>query len=334
VSDKSNLDKAVVGITRSIESRKEQLAAVTSEIVTLERSITSVQPTVNEINGILASFGFTSFKLATAGEGGIFYKLVRRDGSDAMKTLSEGEKSFITFLYFYHLIRGSVSASGTTADRIIVFDDPVSSLDSDVLFIVSSLIKRVLEDACAGDGQVKQVFVLTHNIYFHKEVSFDSKRGAECRAHETFWIVRKQDDVSVLTSYDYNPIKTSYELLWSEVRSANRSNLTIQNTLRRILESYFKLLGNMDREEIVAKFEGKEKQICASLFSWVNDGSHAAHDDLYVSADHSVVERYLAVFKKIFEKTEHIGHYNMMMGPAPDAVAAPVEVREASPAAA
>jgi wobble nucleotide-excising tRNase len=180
-----------------------------------------------------------------------------------------------------------------------------------------SLIKRVLEDACAGNGQVKQVFVVTHNIYFHKEVSFDSKRGAGCRPQETFWIVRKQDDVSILTHYNHNPIKTSYELLWSEVRNPNRFNLTIQNTLRRILESYFKLLGNMDRDEIVTKFNGREKQICASLFSWVNDGSHAAHDDLYVSADSGIVERYLAVFKEIFEKTNHMGHYNMMMGPAP-----------------
>lgn len=334
LSDKGSLDKAVVGITTAIEGRKGQLAAVTSEIATLERSITSVQPTVNEINGILGSFGFTSFKLATAGERGSFYKLIRHDGSDALKTLSEGEKSFITFLYFYHLIRGSVSATGMTADRIIVFDDPVSSLDSDVLFIVSSLIKQVLDDACAGNGQVKQVFVLTHNIYFHKEVSFDPRRGAECRAHETFWIVRKQGDMSILTGYKHNPIKTSYELLWSEVRSANRSNMTVQNTLRRILESYFKLLGNMDRDDIVAKFEGREKQICASLFSWVNDGSHAAHDDLYVSADNSVVERYLAVFKKIFEKTNHVGHYNMMMGPVPEAQAAQIDASAAPSAAA
>ena len=232
--------------------------------------------------------------------------------------MSEGERSFITFLYFYHLIRGSVTSDGTTSDRIVVFDDPVSSLDSDILFIVSSLIKRVLDDAIAGRGQVKQVFVLTHNIYFHKEVSFDPKRGGEARAHETFWIVRKENGTSILTSYDHNPIKTSYELLWSEVRSTNRSTLTIQNTLRRIVESYFKLLGNMDRDEIVAKFEGREKQICGSLFSWVNDGSHAVHDDLYVSVDTSVVDRYLNVFKKIFEKTGHIGHYEMMIG-LPDA---------------
>ena len=111
LSDKSSLDRTVTSINTAIDAKKAQLAAVTREIATLERSITSVEPTVTEINGILTSFGFTSFKLATAGDQGSFYKLVRHDGSDALKTLSEGEKSYITFLYFYHLIRGSVSSS-------------------------------------------------------------------------------------------------------------------------------------------------------------------------------------------------------------------------------
>jgi wobble nucleotide-excising tRNase len=325
---KDGLDKAITGLKAGIAQKKDDLAAINAEVATLERSITSIQPTVNEINGILSSFGFTGFMLATAGENGSLYKIVRADGSDATKTLSEGEKSFITFLYFYHLIRGSVSESGMTADRVVVFDDPVSSLDSDVLFIVSTLIKRVLEEACKGSGQIKQVFVLTHNIYFHKEVSFDPNRGKECRAHETFWIVRKRNDETEIISYNHNPIKTSYELLWSEVRNPNRSNMTIQNTLRRILENYFKVLGNIDKDEIIELFDGRDKQVCGSLFSWVNDGSHAVHDDLYVSADDSLVERYLDVFRRIFEKTGHMGHYRMMMGiaPAPEAASPVIQV--------
>jgi wobble nucleotide-excising tRNase len=61
----------------------------------------------NDINAMLESFGFTSFKLTTAGQMDHLYEIVREDGSNAMSTLSEGEKSFITFLYFYNLIRGS-----------------------------------------------------------------------------------------------------------------------------------------------------------------------------------------------------------------------------------
>ncbi|EAZ5696309.1 hypothetical protein CDB14_18110 [Salmonella enterica] len=312
---KRGLDRAVTGLTAGLASKRAALAEASNELAALEREVTSVQPTVTEINAILRSFGFTGFRLATAGPHQNLYEIVRGDGSEAATTLSEGERTFITFLYFYHLIRGSINASGINAERVVVFDDPVSSLDSDVLFIVSALIKRVLDEACRGTGLIKQVFLLTHNIYFHKEVSFDPKRGTECRAHETFWIVRKVNDVSVITSYNHNPISTSYELLWAEVRSPNRSNIALQNTLRRILENYFKILGNLDKDDICARFEGRDQQICGSLFTWVNDGSHSFNDDLYISVDEAMVTRYLDIFRRIFEVTNHLAHYEMMMGP-------------------
>lgn len=323
---KGNLDKAVAGITANIKAKAEALTAARTALAEQEKGVTSVQPTVTEINATLASFGFTSFKLATAGDKGQFYAIVRGDGSDARETLSEGERSFITFLYFYHLIRGSTSASGVNLDRVVVFDDPVSSLDSDVLFIVSALIKRVLAEARDGNGHVKQVFVMTHNIYFHKEVSFDPRRQSARRAHETFWVVRKAKDATIVEGHESNPIRTSYELLWAEVKKPNRSNLTIQNVLRRILEHYFTILGNMDKDSVIAKFEGRNQQICASLFSWINDGSHNFADDLYVTADDTTVARYLSVFRQIFETTNHGAHYAMMMGPqGPEPEAVPNE---------
>ena len=57
------------------------------------------------------------------------------------QNLSEGERNFLIFLYFYHLIYGVESPEeNINQDKILVIDDPVSSLDSDVLFIVSTLI--------------------------------------------------------------------------------------------------------------------------------------------------------------------------------------------------
>ncbi len=171
-----------------------------------------------------------------------------------------------------------------------MFDDPVSSLDSDVLFIVSSLIKGLFEEVRVGSGYIKQIFVLTHNVYFHKEITFNPKRSNAAMNEETFWVVRKLDSISKVEKHISNPIKTSYDLLWEEVRRTDRSNLSIQNTLRRILENYFKILGGVDSDEICEMFDGKDKLICKSLFSWINDGSHFAHDDLYVSIDSTQVE--------------------------------------------
>jgi wobble nucleotide-excising tRNase len=312
---KDGLDKAIAAITTQIASVTTDRANKAAQIRDLEKQTTSVQPTIDGINQLLTSFGFQGFKLDKASSGSS-YKLVRSDGTDAKATLSEGEKTFVTFLYFYHLLKGSESESGMTTDRIVVFDDPVSSLDSDILFIVGSLIKGLFDEVRSGTGHIKQIFVLTHNVYFHKEVTYNSNRKDLAMNEETFWIVRKPGLVSRIDKYSSNPIKTSYELLWAEVRKPDRSNIGIQNTLRRILENYFKILGGMDFDELCAMFDGKEKLICKSLCSWVHDGSHNAHDDLYISIDDLTVDNYLRVFRAIFEKSKHAAHYKMMMGDA------------------
>ena len=312
---KDGLDKAISAMTTQVTNATTDKAKKVADLRELEKQTTSIQPTIDGINSLLSSFGFQGFKLAKAATG-TSYKLVRSDGSDAKATLSEGEKTFVTFLYFYHLLKGSDSESGMTTDRVVVFDDPVSSLDSDILFIVSSLIKGLFDEVRSGSGHIKQIFVLTHNVYFHKEVTYNPKRKDVAMNEESFWIVRKPGLATKIENHTTNPIKTSYELLWAEVRKPERSNLAIQNTLRRILENYFKILGGIDFDQLCALFKGREKIICKSLCSWVNDGSHYAHDDLYVSIDDSLVDTYLTVFRAIFDKSGHSSHYKMMMGDA------------------
>jgi wobble nucleotide-excising tRNase len=314
-SKKANVNAAIQSLQQKINDQEHLIAAKKAEIAVLEKETTSIQPTIDGINRLLKSFGFPGFELTKA-DNQRCYKLIRPDGTDAKDTLSEGERTFVTFLYFYYLLKGSTSESGTVTNRVVVFDDPVSSLDSDILFIVGSLIKGLFEEVRSGQGQIKQVFVLTHNVYFHKEVTFNSNRKQEAMVEETFWTIRKADHKSTFQKHATNPIKTSYELLWAEVRSQSRTNLTIQNTLRRILENYFRILGGVNPDAICDKFDGKDRLICKALFSWVNDGSHSAHDDLYVSIEEAAVDNYLRVFREIFNRTEQLPHYKMMMGDA------------------
>ena len=320
--NKEKIDKAIAGIEKSIMEAEKRIADKAKEIAELEKQATSIQPTISAINQTLKRFGFDSFSIADAGDGK-HYKLVRADGSDAKKTLSEGEKSFVVFLYFYHLIKGSFSETGITKDRIVVFDDPVSSLDSDVLFIVSSLIREVCENCRNGVEHIKQVFVLTHNVYFHKEVTYNHKRLPDkCLDEESFWIVCKGVLHSQCDRHQCNPIKTSYQLLWSEVREAEKAVRTgvlvspqIENTLRRILEHYFTILGSVDYKKLCDKFDGPDKVMCNSLFSWVNAGSHSALDDVYITPSDAMVKNALRVFKEIFVKSGNPGHYEMMNPP-------------------
>jgi wobble nucleotide-excising tRNase len=313
--EKGNLSSAISNLEDQIGKNNETKQQKKSELKDLERQTTSIQPTIDGINDLLAKFGFQSFRLDKSPSGSS-YRIIRLNGVDAKATLSEGEKTFVCFIYFYYLLKGSNSESGITTNRIVVIDDPVSSLDSDVLFIVSSLIKGLFNEVRNGQGNLKQIFILTHNVYFHKEITFNIKRRNGSLTEESFWILRKMGSGVKIESYDDNPIKTSYDLLWAEVRSDTPSLLTIQNTLRKILENYFKILGGIDFDEICEHFSGSDKLICNSLFSWVNDGSHFAQDDLYISLNETQLRNYLRVFREIFEKTDNMGHYKMMMGDA------------------
>ncbi len=312
---KGRLTSTVQGMEQVLLDKQTLLRGLQNQLKDLEKQTTSIQPTISAVNDLLQKFGFHSFSIDKTDEGR-HYRIIRANGEDASRSLSEGEKTFITFLYFYYLIKGAQSPSGITANRVVVFDDPVSSLDSDILYIISSLIKGVMEEARSQNSQIKQIFVLTHNVYFHKEISFNNKKKPADRAFndESFWLVKKLQQGSVVERCETNPIRSAYELLWAEVKSENISSSSLQNTLRRILENYFTMWGGLGKDEICKLFEGHDKLICQSLFSWVNDGSHSIHDDLYINHGEQTNQAYLRVFRGIFDKAGQISHYNMMTG--------------------
>ncbi|QGQ93789.1 hypothetical protein EHS13_02150 [Paenibacillus psychroresistens] len=307
-------EKAISGITSTINVKNAKILELILEVEELESQITSVTPSINGMNKLLQSFSFTNFKFLETSERGS-YSIVRQDGEDAKQTLSEGEKTFVTFLYFIHLLNGSNDKSRITENKIVVIDDPISSLDSNILFIVSNLIRKIIEDIRTQKGTIQQVFILTHNIYFHKEVTFNKGKGSNKLKDETFWILRKNNNISEIQGFDCNPIKTSYELLWQEIQFAQeRSSNTVQNLIRRIIENYFKIFGNYSEDDIINKFQDEEQIICRALLSWINDGSHFTNDDLYIECNNDTVIKYLSIFERIFEVTGHHAHFKMMMG--------------------
>jgi wobble nucleotide-excising tRNase len=320
--DYKSFSKKYKGVERAVSSlsintikRKEKLEKLKTELISLSKNMTSVQPAVDEINRLLKAYGFLNFEIVPSSELDNHYVIQRQDGELALDTLSEGEVTFITFLYFVQLANGALTQDAVTEDRVLVIDDPISSLDSNVLYIVSAIIKTLIKDVKGGSA-IKQILLFTHNVYFHKEASYQNGRSNGCNKTH-FWILRKANNVTSIHPYEQkNPIESSYELLWRELKErTNCSGITIQNTMRRILENYFKILGKFSDEDIVSKFENaQEQQVCQSLLHWINDGSHCLPDDLYIQAQDDAIELYLDVFKKVFYFTKHIAHYNMMMG--------------------
>ncbi len=310
----NSLDKALVGLQKQIDNQSAKVLAIDNLIKDKSGNLSSIEPTVISINKLLRSYGFTNFKIVPYIENG-FYQIERENGDKVENTLSEGEVTFLTFLYFLQRSKGGDSLENVNSERILIIDDPISSLDSNVLFVVSTLIKELIKDIKAEKGNISQLIILTHNVYFHKETSFEGlNRSAGEKGN--FWILRKNNGISSIQSYgNKNPIQSSYELLWQDLRDwQNNSAITIQNTMRRILENFFAILGTRRDEYLIDKFETpEEKEICRSLISWINEGSHTLPDDFFIEYPHMTVENYLRVFENIFKHTDNYGHYNMMM---------------------
>ena len=318
-----NYNKKVNGLTKGLKSLEEDIKKLevddkklVSEIENKGKNITGVQATVNEINRLLKSYGYTNFKIVNSSYQDNCYCIQRENGELATHTLSEGEETFISFLYFMQYCKGSLNPNEVADKKIIVLDDPISSLDSTVLYIVSSIVKDLINKIKKEEGDVSQLFVLTHNVFFHKEASFIDGRTTKCK-DVNYWIIKKEDGVSKIKSYGQdNPISTSYELLWKEIKeSTNNSLVTLQNTMRRIIENYFGMLGNIKYQKIRDQFQTvEEKMVYDSLLYWINDGSHSIPEDLYIDSYNDSPEKYKEVFKSIFYKTGNEAHYKMMMG--------------------
>lgn len=314
--DIANIDKAINGIACSIKKANDEINSLKEQIIEAEKNVTSTQPTVDEINRTLAAYGFTNFNIVASEQKDNSYQIQRLDGSLANDTLSEGEETFISFLYFMQLAKGTINSDQVTGKRILVLDDPICSLDSTVLYIVSAMVKELITQIRDNKSDVEQIFVLTHNVFFHKEASFINGRSSE-NADTHYWIIRKDLDYAVVKEYGiHNPISTSYELLWKELKeNKSDSSVVIQNIMRRIIENYFGMVGNKKDDYIESSFETPEDQmICRSLLYWINDGSHCIPDDLYIDSYTPSIAKYKDVFHRIFINTDNEAHYDMMMG--------------------
>ncbi|MCQ2767009.1 AAA family ATPase [Helicobacter pylori] len=310
------LEKGINNLEKAISENQEEVKKLENEIKELEKNMVSIKPIVNEINTLLKGYGFTNFGLACT-EDEKFYRIQRECGQLVGETLSESEVTFITFLYYYHLAKGSLKENDISKNKVLVIDDPISSLDSNILFIVSVLVKDLMKETMEEKTNIKQVIILTHNTYFYKEITleYDLKRY---QRKYSFWIIKKDNNVSKIKGYKENPIKNSYELLWQEVKQAKENNaswVSLQNVMRRIIEYYFRILGGFKHNGSLSEcFENiEEERVCNSFVSWLNDGSHGISDDLFVQSQDTSIETYLKVFEKIFEVTGHEAHYKMMM---------------------
>jgi wobble nucleotide-excising tRNase len=355
---KTELQKSIDELSQQIKEGERESAKLENEITELYTEIVSTLPTITSINNLLYESGFQGFWLrekkipnplnqdreVSTGA----YEVIRHDKKVA-KGLSEGERNFIAFLYFYHLVRGSDDIGSVGKDKIVVIDDPVSSMDSSVLFLVSTLVREMVEvcnnnvnyESKTVDGEyIKQLFVMTHNVYFHREITYNQAQRYDT---VSFFLVNKASNISTIKhceeinpnspteKVNVNPVQNSYSALWGEYKELNKA-VPILNVIRRILEYYFMQLCGYDCVNIrkIVLDDNRDKfveppavedglpdntkhQLASAMLSYISANSVGHIDGLNFIDDCTDATTHKNVFKLIFEALQQEQHYNMMM---------------------
>lgn len=170
---------------------------------------------------------------------------LERSGHPA-EHLSEGEKSAIAFAYFLTELKSLRNDDPSKLPNTIIFiDDPISSLDSNHIFQVRSLLKDFLKV-----DDFAQLFISTHNFEFFS-ILYDSgifsKKQDEMK-RPLYFIKRDKSGISTIEKMPktFSNYKSEYVGLFHILKdyhdSTDKENfaylLLLPNALRRFVELY------------------------------------------------------------------------------------------------
>ncbi|MDO9184917.1 MAG: AAA family ATPase [Bacteroidia bacterium] len=144
--------------------KQEEIVKLTEEKRTLEAQAKDESKGAELVNQHLTHFfGHNELKLVAEGQTPNMKFKIDRDGIDA-NNLSEGECSLISFCYFVAKMEDELKDEINANKLLIYIDDPISSLDSNHIFFMFSLIESII----AKPKKYGQLFISTHNLDFLK----------------------------------------------------------------------------------------------------------------------------------------------------------------------
>ncbi|PWE43634.1 hypothetical protein C9I50_08115 [Pseudomonas prosekii] len=289
--------KAINDLSDDITSKNDTRAKTNSEILRLEKEVQALKNKLKDerrgaerVNHYLENhFGHTGLRLSALDNEAVTeinFKIFR--GDLPAENLSEGECSLVAFCYFIAKLE-DIETQGK--ELIVWIDDPISSLDSNHIFFVYSLIEHVLASPVKTANQkntykYSQLFISTHNLDFLKYLKKLSKpmdNSPKPKADCEYFILERSNDTSqlkLMPKYLKNYV-TEFNYLFSQVHTCAHSTAievghesfyNFGNNLRKFLEAYlfYKYPNNQSNDEKLRAFFGGN-QIATSLANRVNN---------------------------------------------------------------
>ena len=298
-SDK-NLQKEIQTKIFEINTKNELIEENRKKTVNIDDAVENIK------NGLI-DIGITDFTIEKYSEKEALYRL-KRDNSDedVFKTLSEGEKMVISFLYFIELCKGESTAEKASNEKIVVIDDPISSLSHIYVFNIG----RLIHNEFLRNDKYDQLFILTHSLYFFYELT--NTKHKERNETQNLFRICKNTESSYFENMKYEDIQNDYHAYWHIIKDENQAPALIANCMRNVIEYFFNFVEKQDFAQVFQKSELQETRYMA-FNRYMNRESHSKGQNIFDIKEFDY-SSFREAFKKVFEIEGYIDHYNKMMG--------------------
>lgn len=270
-----------------------------------KRTVNIDEAVINIKNGLI-DIGITDFTIEKYSDDEALYHLKREGvGGNVFKTLSEGEKMVISFLYFIELCKGETKTSSALSNKIIVIDDPISSLSHIYVFNVG----RLIHNEFLRTSKYDQIFILTHSLYFFYELTNTNHKQRE--ETQKLFRICKNTEGSYFIKMKYEEIQNDYQAYWHIVKDRSQAPALIANCMRNIMEYFFNFVEKQDFAQIFDRKELQETRFLA-FNRYMNRESHSKGQNIFDIKEFDY-DNFRDAFKLVFEIEGYSEHYQKMI---------------------
>ncbi|RGJ89556.1 AAA family ATPase [Phocaeicola vulgatus] len=298
---------------------RDRMLIVRSRIEEEQKKIINIDDAIDHINSMLIDMGIIDFKIVKCDNEDGLYRIVRDNATKSIfRTLSEGERTIISVLYFIETCQGLLDKTSSHKKRIVIIDDPVSSLSNMYVFNIGRLIRSVFYPELVKDKEseqfivspkFEQVFILTHSLYFFYEMTEMSEEKRH--ASQSLFRVSKNEQGSKIETMRYEHIQSDYHAYWMTIRDPDANPALIANCMRNIIEYFFNFVEKRDLNNVFNLEIFKQPKYQA-FQRYINRESHSLGQNIYdfKEFDYAI---FMDALKKVFTTMGYEKHYNKMM---------------------
>ena len=285
-------------------------------IIEKQKDVVNRQDAIDNINIGLTNLGIDSFSIEPFDDA--LYQIKRgEESNNVFKSLSEGEKMIISFLYFIEECKGRKSADESEKRKIVVIDDPISSLSHIYVFNIG----RLIVNEFLSSNKYEQIFVLTHSLYFFYELAKkpvkieilnEDETKKEIKKEQKLFRITKTDGSSDISIMKYNEIQNDYQMYWSFIKSDDNHPALLANCMRNIIDYFYSFVLKDEFNNVFNEPALKGNNRFDAFCRYMNRESHSDGQNIFDIKEFDY-DAWKDALKLVFEKSGYLEHYKRMM---------------------